>query len=754
MAAYLDDVIVTGRTKEEHLHNLKQVLAALTEYGMKLRLDKCEFFQQHVTYLGHVISADGLKPSEERVDAIVKIPTPENVKQLESFIGKLNYYGKFLPSFSTICAPLNRLRRQDVEWDWSAECDQAFSQLKEMLAQKTRLVHYDPTKPITLAADASSYGIGAVISQCAPDGTEQPIAFASKTLTSTEKNYSQVEKEALSIIFGVRKFHQYLSGRHFQLTTDHKPLLAIFSPEKSLPVMTLQRLQRWALIMMGYDYHIVYRKSADHANADALSRLPIGPDPNFDKDESIVEIDNEVNMLDSHVVLNLPLSAKTVADYTRKDPILAKVLHFVTNGWPTTWPHNQDKNKVRTYLNAQTEITSKDGVLLRDSRVIIPTALRARVLNMLHLTHIGIVRMKSLARMHVWWPNIEVDIAAHCKDCTACAETGPNQPENLSAWPVPDGPWQRIHIDFAGPFLDDMWLVVMDAYSKWPHVLKLNKYPTSETTTSAHDDLFAMWGRPETIVSDNGPQFASKTFAEWCNAHSIAHLTSAPFHPASNGEAERLVGVFKQAMKRAVREEKKSKHLALREFLQQYRVTPHCTTGRTPAELMLGHQVRSSLSVLQTRAHKTKLQKKSTSPAKPKFTIGAHVHYRDYTRNRPKWVAGKVTGHVGNKMFTVQGPDGHCRRHEDQLKLRSVPKLNRQRRLSRPAPIDSARHTKTDQQRFDNCVPEFVVHQPDEAANEELPVLVHQPVLPVLPVLPRRSTRVNVGIPPIRLIAE
>ena len=168
-----------------------------------------------------------------------------------------------------------------------------------------------------------------------------------------------------------------------------------------------------------------------------------------------------------------------------------------------------------------------------------------------------------------------------------------------------------------------MWLVVMDAYSKWPHVLKLNKYPTYETTTSALDDLFAIWGRPETIVSDNGPQFASTTFADCCNAHSIAHLTSAPFHPASNGEAERLVGIFKQTMKRAVREEKKSTHLALREFLQQYRVTPHCTTGRTPAELMLGHQVRSSLSVLQLRAHKAKLQQKL--PAKPKFSIDEHV---------------------------------------------------------------------------------------------------------------------------------
>ena len=131
--------------------------------------------------------------------------------------------------------------------------------------------------------------------------------------------------------------------------------------------------------------------------------------------------------------------------------------------------------------------------------------------------------------------------------------------------------------------------------------------------------MFAIWGRPETIVSDNGPQFASKTFADWCNAHSIAHLTSAVFHPASNGEAERLVGVFKQAIKQAVREEKKSKHLTLREFLQEYR-TPHCTTGRTPAELMLGHHMRSSLSVLQPRAHKSKLQQKL--PAKPKFSIG------------------------------------------------------------------------------------------------------------------------------------
>ena len=161
-------------------------------------------------------------------------------------------------------------------------------------------------------------------------------------------------------------------------------------------------------------------------------------------------------------------------------------------------------------------------------------------------------------------------------------------------------------------------LCVWSCWKKWPLALKLSKYPTSDTTTSALDELFAIWGRPETIVCDNGPQFAPVTFADWCHAHSIAHLTSAPFHPASNGEAERIVGVFKQVVKRAVGEEKKSKHLALREFLQQYRVTPHCTTGRTPAELMLGHRVRYSLYLCNS-AHKAKLQQKSALLDQPKF---------------------------------------------------------------------------------------------------------------------------------------
>ena len=172
-------------------------------------------------YLGYIISNDGLRASDERVQAILQYATPIDLKQLESFVGKLNYYGKFLPAFASVCAPLNQLRCKDTPWKWSTECAVAFDQLKQMLADKTRLVHFDPEKPIVLATDASPYGIGAVISHVLPDGSEEPIAFASKTLSKAERGYAQVEKEGLSIVYGIRKFNQYLSGRHFTILTDH-----------------------------------------------------------------------------------------------------------------------------------------------------------------------------------------------------------------------------------------------------------------------------------------------------------------------------------------------------------------------------------------------------------------------------------------------------------------------------------------------------------------------------------------------------
>ena len=368
-----------NRLSFEHLDNLRRVFAALDNYGLKLQLDKCVFFTTEVSYLGYIISKDGLRASDEKVQAILQY----DLKQLESFVGKLNYYGKFLPAFASVCAPLNQLRCKDTPWKWSAECAAAFDQLKQMLADRTRLVHFDPEKPIVLATDASPYGIGAVISHVLPDGSEEPIAFASKTLSKAERGYGQVEKEGLSIVYRIRKFHQYLSGRHFTIQTDHKLLLTIFGPDKSLPVMSLQRLQRWALLLMGHDYDIRYRTSAEHSNADALSRLPAGPDHAFDREEEVCAITSEVQQIDTEVISEFPITCKLVAKCTKKDSVLSQVLNFVRNGWQTSGPECK-MDALRPFFNAQTEICEVNGILLRDCRVVVPTELQTKVITNHH----------------------------------------------------------------------------------------------------------------------------------------------------------------------------------------------------------------------------------------------------------------------------------------------------------------------------------------------------------------------------------
>ena len=218
------------------------------QHGVHVKRSKCQFLKPNVIFLGHQIDAQGIHPTEDKLKAIVEAPAPTNVQELRSFLGLVNYYGKFIQNAATILAPLNNLLRKDVPWRWTQPCQRSFESAKQTLTSSKVLVHYDPTLPIRLIGDASAYGVGAVIAHTLSDGSEHPVAFASRTLTSSEKNYSQVEKEALSLIFGVRHFHTYLYGRSFTIVTDHKPLTSILGPKKGIPSLAAARLQRWAWI--------------------------------------------------------------------------------------------------------------------------------------------------------------------------------------------------------------------------------------------------------------------------------------------------------------------------------------------------------------------------------------------------------------------------------------------------------------------------------------------------------------------------
>ena len=248
VSIYLDDILVTGISKTEHLETLDQVLNRLGTTGLRLKQSKCTFMLESVNYLGHKISEKGLQPTEEKIRAITEASPPTNVSQLRSFLGLINYYGKFFPNLANTLAPLYSLLQKTTRWSWGKPQQSAFQEAKAHLTSEKLLTHYDPSKELLLSCDASPHGIGAVLSHRAQDGTDQSIAFASRSLSQAEKGYAHLDKEGLAIVYGVKKFHQYPYGRTFTIKSDHKPLEHIFSSTRP----TLSRF-----IIYKYNNHIV-----------------------------------------------------------------------------------------------------------------------------------------------------------------------------------------------------------------------------------------------------------------------------------------------------------------------------------------------------------------------------------------------------------------------------------------------------------------------------------------------------------------
>lgn len=500
-----------------------------------------------------------------------------------------------------------------------------------------------------------------VISHVLPSGEEQPIAFASRTLSSSERNYAQIEKEALSIIFGVKKFHKYLYGRKFVLLTDHKPLLTILGPKSAVPTLAALRMQRWALILLAYDYDIQYRRSSDHANADALSRLPCQRDTDESTDESEVFCVSHID--------ELPVSAKDIAEETRHDPLLSKVLDLTLSGWPR-FVQNPE---LKPFCMRKDQLSTDQGCVLSGSRVIIPPKFRRRLLSDVHDGHPGITRMKALARSFLWWPGLDEETEIYVSQCAVC-ETTLNRPAAapLHPWSWATTSWERIHVDFA-EINKQHYLVVVDVYSKWIEVLP-TQLTTTEKTAHLLRNLFASYGLPKVLVSDNGPPFTSTEFEQFLKTNGVRHVLTPPYHPASNGAAERAVQTFKKAWTR-LEAQSVSPHQRLARFLFTYRNTPHTVTERTTAELFLKRQPRTRLSLLKPdmsevvvkhQLHQRKAHDKWAKPLRM-FNLGERVLVQDFRHPKKLWIAGTILKQRGPLTYDVQIGQRQVRVHVDHL---------------------------------------------------------------------------------------
>ena len=569
------------------------------------------------------------------------------------------------------------------------------------------------------------------------NGTEQPISFASRTLSPAEKNYAQLDKEALAIIFGVKKFHQYLYGRKFSIQSDHKPLQYLLGETRGVPAMASARIQQWALTLSAYDYTIIYKPGAKMANADALSRLPLPVQP------ADVPLPGDVIFM-LEALNTSPVHAAQIRSWVNKDPLLSRVRENVRRGWQST-----TEAAMSPYQSRARELSVQDGCLLWGSRVVVPPQGRKFVIKLLHEGHPGICRMKRLARGYVWWPGMDKELEQAVKQCSLCQENQKLPPKApMHPWEWPERPWARIHVDYAGPIGGKMLLVIVDAHSKWLEALTVTT-ATSQSTIEKLRSVFATHGLPEVLVTDNGTPFTSEEFAAFIKANGIKHMKSVPYHPASNGLVERGV----QTLKAAIRKSGSGVNLEtqLSRFLFQYRLTPHSTTGVSPAELMMNRRLRSRLDLL----HPDMSQRVRQKQEQQKATHDQHTHKRTFevgdwvsTRNQGtgvKWQPGVITKMLSQEHCVVQLADGRTiQRHIDHMQHRAQYEETSRVRNSRPPESLVQDDDSPDQHEPGNDFPETNSASPEQPAETTIPLRQytgdqHPPAEPIVPL--RRSTR-------------
>jgi hypothetical protein len=524
VSVWLDDICVTGPTRQLHLSRLQEVLRRLQDAGLRLQKDKCSFFKNSVTYLGYVIDKNGLKTCPTKVEAILNSPAPTNVLGVKRFLGVVNYYRNFIPNASAALSPLHELLRAGANWEWGERQQSAFERVKRELASDRVLAHFEPDAPLVLSVDASPTGLGAVLAHQDRNGRERPIAFASRSLSASEKNYSQIQKEATAIVFGVKHFHQYLYGQQepFLLKTDHRPLLSIFGKKHGISVTTAQRLQRYSIILSAYNYTVQYIDGKRNQIADYFSRSPLPVSLN-NCEEDDVKSSKYFLFLDTNTE---PVLFSDIKRATITDKVLTTVIKYMKNGWP----RKIKCKSVAPYFHCKLDLEYINGCLFRGHRIVIPPVYRKKMLEELHSSHFGIIKTKSSARGRMWWPGINTDIEQWVGACDVCAAVRPAPPRApLAPWPRPPGPWHRIHIDYMS-IEQITYLVVVDAFSKWLECVRMDRGTSTNALIHKLKEMFSRFGVPNVIVSDNDAKICSTEFHTFCRMNGIQYLNSPIYH--------------------------------------------------------------------------------------------------------------------------------------------------------------------------------------------------------------------------------
>lgn len=571
VCVYLDDILIFSKTPEEHLHHLRIVLKRLQQHRFYVKLKKCEFDKPEVKFLGHIVSAEGVKPDPAKVKAVLAWPVPKDITELRSFLGLANYFRKFIRGYSQIAAPLTDMfKKWPADNTYSEEALQAFQAVKQALSSAPVLALPDFDKPFEVICDASGVGIGAILLQ-----DKHPVAYESRKLTPAERNYSTTEAELLAVVHAFKVWRCYLEGaKGVTVVTDHCPN-TYFSTQSVLS----RRQARWSEYLHQFSFKWQYRPGRINA-ADPLSR---------------------------YIVLTLAsLSEGGSREFSRPEDHHADIERRILLAYESD-PWFADS------YNLADLTRRKPGYWLRQGRIVVPNAdgLRTECLKLCHdmpwAGHPGVTKTLKLLQRFFWWPSMRADVERYVRECHSCqtVKSRNELPHGLlEPLPIPEAPWESMSMDFITALPEsvrghDTIMVVVDRLTKLAHFI-----PMKETTDALgvaellREQVFRLHGVPKNIVSDRDVRFTSEFFKSLCGALGIAQHMSTANHPETDGQTERVNRCLEDYLRHYVAPDQRNweELLCMAEFA--YNSAWHESVQNTPFYLTYGYNPSTPLSHL------------------------------------------------------------------------------------------------------------------------------------------------------------
>ena len=635
---YLDDIIIYSKTPEEHIERLDGVLEKLQKAGLKLKPSKCEFIKGRITYLGHIVSKNGIETDPKKIAAVVQWPKPTTVTQVRKFLGFTNYYRKFLHNYAKIAKPIYQLisgdnaKKKRTKIEWSEECERSFALLKDLCSNTPVLAYPDYLRKFKLYTDASDDGLGAVLTQLSEDGKERPVAFASRTLSKSERNYDAHKLEFLALRWSVTdRFHEYLYGGTFDVYTDNNPLTYVLTSAKLDAIG-----QRWVASLGPYNFSIHYNPGRQNVVADSLSRIPWENAVYTDQmDFSLIQAMLKKGEVSSFGVIEPDCIAESLLVH------VGQLVHewagkLTKNNWRKEQHNDSEigpivdllkKSKLaqfktpkdcssgmRVLLRFRENLRLVDGLLYRKwlykqeigyLQFILPATFRKRTVIACHdqFGHLGMDKTLVLLQERFFWPKMNEDVRTHIRSCDRCLRFK-QTPEKEEMFTVETSyPMELVHMDFLtigskkDGDSDKNVLVITDHFTRFAQAFVTSSQTALMVAQTLYNKYLVYYGWPERLHSDQGGNFESKIIAELCRIAKVQKCRTTPYHPEGNGQCEKFNRTLLSMIGTLTPTQKEKWQDYVSSLTMAYNSTRCESTGFSPYYLMFGRVPRLPIDV-------------------------------------------------------------------------------------------------------------------------------------------------------------